>query len=700
MKNKELTTSVVVKLFNESSVENSILTIDDTYKIINDIDINSAIEKIERGVSSSKIKVLPLNLDLQEKAKEIEQRFSGIKFNRIINHLITARYFGYSCFEIVYNEDFTIDTLVPISPKYVVFDKNKKIWKLKVGFGELELNRDKFLLGIHRWTPAKPTGTSIFESCKISFLDKEMYQRQLRGLAQKYGDIIIAFPYDENSDIEDITEQANQIKEMKGKDVVAIPIGRNQGLKDSFEFIKLSDLDPNIYTELENREKEKLLQKILGGTLTINNGSGTGSYALGEVHKDGLEEVIKEVCNFCTDTLFQLLEIDGKYHGYNPKDFKFTIEKNVTEDEMTEIDKKKAENLNLKLENMSKLLNIGYKLAKSHLAEYIGVDEVSLEEYSKPILFPNLQGEFSENHKENLKLFKSEENIKKFEEYLKKRVDKFTKNIKEQILKQIEEIKEGEEFTFNIDYSMLEDDLILSQIRGYVGSNAILTGAIIEEFDPFNIPFQEAIKSFIDKTPILYETIEEITEEIRSNSIWLKKSTDLEMTTKLFNNMKKSLENGTTFKDWIKDSEEVIDKLGLGEQGYYLENVYRTNMSSQYSIGNYKQMKEVEDDFPYWQYNAVGDNRTTKICQSLHGKIYKSDDTFWNTYYPPNHYQCRSTVICLSKDDMKEYGYKVSKTDETLTGEELGSFRGNPASRYWEDMEKRANEKQGVFVWE
>lgn len=149
-----------------------------------------------------------------------------------------------------------------------------------------------------------------------------------------------------------------------------------------------------------------------------------------------------------------------------------------------------------------------------------------------------------------------------------------------------------------------------------------------------------------------------------------------------------------------KDSKEAIEKLGLGKQGYYLENVYRTNMFSQYSIGNYKQLKEDEEFFPYWQYHAIEDNRTTSICRTLNGKIFKSDNPFWDIYYPPNHYQCRSTVICLSKDDMKEYGYKVSKYDETMTGEELGSFKGNPANRYWEDMEKRANEKQGVFVWE
>lgn len=697
---KELTTSTVIKLFNETYPESSNLSDELIKKLLEDIDISSALDKIERGVAGRKLTIQTDDISLEEQAKEIEKRFSGVKFNRILNHMITARYWGYSCFEIIYNEDFSISTLIPIPYDYIIYKTSERAWKVKIGANEISLNREKFLLCIHRWNPARPTGTTIFESSKTSFLDKEMYQRQLRGLAKKYGDVIIVFPYDENTEFEDIKEQAEQVANMKGQDVIAIPVGRNQGLKDSFDFIKLSDLQPEIYTELENREKEKLIQKILGGTLTINNGGGTGSYSLGEIHQQGLEAVIQEVCNFCTDSLYQLIELDSMFFGYNPNNFSWKLEKVYTEEEISEKDKKKEEKLSLKLDNMLKLSNIGYKLSKGYLAEYLGIDEVSLEESSTPMQNGLLRGEFSKTNNVDDRLFNTVEAQKKFEEYLKKKLDKFTENVEEQIIEQLKNIEEGGQFTLNIDYSELEDDLILSQVRAYATAKAIISGLSFDEFDPFNMPFQEAIKSFIDKTPILYETIEEITEEVRANCFWLKKSTDLEMTSKLFEHMKKNLENGGTLKQWIKDSKEAIEKLGLGKQGYYLENVYRTNMFSQYSIGNYKQLKEDEKLFPYWQYHAVDDNRTTSICRTLNGKIYKTTDPFWNIYYPPNHYQCRSTVICLSKDDMKEYGYKVSKCDETMTGEELGSFKGNPASRYWEDMEKRANEKQGVFVWE
>ena len=198
VQNKEIITSAVVKLFSESSPETNKISDETIDKLLLDIEISSALNKIERETAGRILSVIAENPENDEQAKEINQRFSNIKFNRIINHLITARYFGYSCFEIVYNEDFTVNSLVPIPYKYINYKTSDKKWVLRIGTNETDLNRDKFLLCIHKWNPAQPTGKTIFESCQQSFLDKEMYSRQLRGLAEKYGDTIIVFPYDEN----------------------------------------------------------------------------------------------------------------------------------------------------------------------------------------------------------------------------------------------------------------------------------------------------------------------------------------------------------------------------------------------------------------------------------------------------------------------------------------------------------------------
>ena len=693
---KEIITSAVIKLFSESSPETNKITDETIDRLLLDIDITSALNKIERETAGRILSVIAENPENDEQAKEINQRFSNIKFNRIINHMITARYYGYSCFEIVYNEDFTVNSLIPIPYKYVTYKTSDKKWVLRIGTNETDLNRDKFLLCIHKWNPAQPTGKTIFESCQQAFLDKEMYSRQLRGLAEKYGDTIIVFPYNENLDEKEVKAIGETVLKARGKNAIGVPVDRNHSLKDSFEFIRLSDLDPEIYTKLYAVEKEKLIQNLLGSTLTLEASSknGKGTQALGEIHKEGFEQVVQEVCNFCSDSLYQLIQLDSEYFGYDPTLFTWKLEKIVTEEEQAEIDKKQQEFIGIKLDNINKLSTAGYELENEYLGEYLGIDYTKILKKTNSVI--NIK-EFAEE--EDKKLFNTIEGANTFNAYILTKLDRFTEDISQQIIEQIMSIKEGDDFVLNLDYSMLEDDLIISRIKGFSNSRYTTFNEVIEEFDPFKMKFEEAIKSFLDKMPVLYDTIEEVTEDVRANFIWLKKSNDLEITTRLFDSMKKSLENGTTFKQWIKDCEEAINKAGLGKQGYYIENVYRTNMMTQYSIGNYKQQMEVIDYYPYWEYSAIEDSRTSNICRQLDGVVKKYDDPFWSAYYPPNHFHCRSTVISRNKEELKKYNLKISKDDFDI---DVKTFKGNPAESYWNNIKMTAGEKgrQGTFKWE
>lgn len=84
----------------------------------------------------------------------------------------------------------------------------------------------------------------------------------------------------------------------------------------------------------------------------------------------------------------------------------------------------------------------------------------------------------------------------------------------------------------------------------------------------------------------------------------------------------------------------------------HLANVVRTNVQTAFSKGRIEAQIELKKD--YWQYYAVVDGRETPLCHTLDGKIFKSSDPFWEKYYPPNHYQCRSTVVALDADEIDE----------------------------------------------
>ena len=53
---------------------------------------------------------------------------------------------------------------------------------------------------------------------------------------------------------------------------------------------------------------------------------------------------------------------------------------------------------------------------------------------------------------------------------------------------------------------------------------------------------------------------------------------------------------------------------------------------------------DIERNQSLLEFDAVVDAQTTEICAPLHGTILPFDHPFWKTYYPPNHWNCRSTV--------------------------------------------------------
>lgn len=121
--------------------------------------------------------------------------------------------------------------------------------------------------------------------------------------------------------------------------------------------------------------------------------------------------------------------------------------------------------------------------------------------------------------------------------------------------------------------------------------------------------FDEAIKYFIDIERIGYDFINGIQSEVYDNFRYILDNTNLEIQLKFLKNIQKNLETGGTFKDWLDNSKNEIEKMGLGKKGSYLETVYRTNLQTAYSVGNYKVQLENKKTNPYWLYDGVRDGR-------------------------------------------------------------------------------------------
>ena len=138
-----------------------------------------------------------------------------------------------------------------------------------------------------------------------------------------------------------------------------------------------------------------------------------------------------------------------------------------------------------------------------------------------------------------------------------------------------------------------------------------------------------------------------------------------------------TLKNGKTLKQFQDELIPILQKKGWwGKQvvapntkfehtvqlgsASRLETIYRTNLQSSYAAGHWQSIQANKVAMPYLMYDAVDDG-ATRAEHAAHDNIVRPvDDNFWDSFYPPNGWNCRCGVIQLSEEDLEDYGVEVS----------------------------------------
>ena len=104
--------------------------------------------------------------------------------------------------------------------------------------------------------------------------------------------------------------------------------------------------------------------------------------------------------------------------------------------------------------------------------------------------------------------------------------------------------------------------------------------------------------------------------------------------------------------------ETIVASLGSPSR---LQTIYRTNMQASYSAGAWDSIQANKDLAPYLLYDAVDDFRTRPEHHAWDGTVLHADDSWWDTHYPPNGWNCRCSVIQLSEDELADLGLAPSQ---------------------------------------
>ncbi len=140
---------------------------------------------------------------------------------------------------------------------------------------------------------------------------------------------------------------------------------------------------------------------------------------------------------------------------------------------------------------------------------------------------------------------------------------------------------------------------------------------------------------------------------------------------KTFNEFQKELKPTLQKKGWwgeqiVVDSNGIAEKVQLGSM-HRLKTIYKVNMQTSYMSGRYQTQLDNADNRPYWEYVAVMDSATRPEHAMLNGLVFRYDDPFWKSFYPPNGWNCRCRVNALSSHNLKKHDIKPSSSTGLLS---------------------------------
>lgn len=92
----------------------------------------------------------------------------------------------------------------------------------------------------------------------------------------------------------------------------------------------------------------------------------------------------------------------------------------------------------------------------------------------------------------------------------------------------------------------------------------------------------------------------------------------------------------------------------VGDSNRYLKTEYDTIVASAQMSRLWNEIQRDKHIFPLVQFLVVMDGHTSEVCSPLHNVIVKVDDPKLEYYFPPNHFNCRTSLKKLRSGRVTE----------------------------------------------
>lgn len=195
----------------------------------------------------------------------------------------------------------------------------------------------------------------------------------------------------------------------------------------------------------------------------------------------------------------------------------------------------------------------------------------------------------------------------------------------------------------------------------------------------FDLPPEEAVRFFRRKGMRAGFDWRDVWQEEHDAAFTVAKMADVDLLADVRQAVDDAIANGHTLAQfrqalmprlmkagWWGQREQVDPVTGQRElvqlgSARRLETIFRTNLMTAYSAGEWAQIQETAEDAPFLMYDAVDDNRTREQHRAWNGIVLRWDDPWWNSHRPPNGWNCRCSVIQVSESDLRVMGKTADK---------------------------------------
>jgi len=179
---------------------------------------------------------------------------------------------------------------------------------------------------------------------------------------------------------------------------------------------------------------------------------------------------------------------------------------------------------------------------------------------------------------------------------------------------------------------------------------------------PEPLSFEEAEKLFLMRIPMTKEEWEELEAKLRFRAFTVARLTELDAINAIREKLIKVLQEGKTLRQFWEEGgkDELLKRAGFHRSNpWYWETVFRTNIQTAYNAGRAYQFRKAKP--AYLEFVGITDARQTKICRARSGVIRPADDPWWSSNWPPLHFNCRSTVRAVHREEFETLGLSITR---------------------------------------